>query len=315
MRDGIYALRREFARRAGESSGSMRFMRHLMNRRIGMPVLCGVLFFGAAFCGLASAQNSKGSLDISVHVTATGGRPEPVRQFTLYALTKSFADISNEVDSGANLPTRDQFIDGLKVSAKLKEWMKGHDVMDLTAPDLDKVVKPDDIVNVPEFLAAYQRSNSGGVTVGLPTPKFREADKETSPEKYEKARQDYLMAMKKFIQSHPSTVSGMELELSGVNPKLAWDKMHAEHKRKVTQLSPETAQSKYLAGKADTDLEGHAMISGLPPGNYWLSSLGMDGTSGDRRLRWDVPVTVQAGRATRVDLTNVNGTDLNSANP
>jgi hypothetical protein len=140
-------------------------------------------------------------------------------------------------------------------------------------------------------------------------------DKESSPDKYEKAKQDYFLAMKKFIQSHPSTVAGMELELSGVNPKLAWDRMHVEHKRKVTQLSPEIAQSKYLAGKADTDLDGRAMITGLAPGNYWVSSLGMDGTSGDRRLRWDVVVTVQAGRPTRVDLTNVNGTDLNSSNP
>lgn len=291
-------------------------MRHLMKRKkIGVPLLCGALILGAAFCGSAAAQNSTGSLDISVHVTATGGRPEPVRQFMLYVLTKSFADISNEVDNGASLPTRDKFIDDLKVSAKLKDWMKGHEVMDLTAPDLDKVVTPDDIVSIPEFLEAYQKSNSGGVTTGMPTPKFHEADKETSPEKYEKAKQDYFVAMKKFIQSHPSTVSGMELELAGVNPKLAWDKLHAEHRRKVMQLSPETAQSKYLAGKTDTDLEGHAMITGLRSGNYWLSSLGMDGTSGDRRLRWDVPVTVQAGQATRVDLTNVNGTDLNSANP
>jgi hypothetical protein len=301
------------------SSGSMKFMRHLMNRimdrkHIAVPALCAALLLSGVSERLA-AQNPTGSLDISVHVTATGGRPEPVRQFTLYVLTKSFAAISDEVNGGASLPTREKFIDDLKVSAKLKEWMKSHDVMDLTAPDLDKVVTADDIVSVPEFLEAYQKSNSGGVTTGMPTPKFHEADKETNPDKYEKAKQDFYLAMKKFIQSHPSTVSGMELELSGVNPKLAWDKMHMDHKRKVIQLSPEMAQSKYLAGKADTDLEGHAMITGLAPGNYWLSSLGMDGTSGDRRLRWDVAVTVQPGRPTRVDLTNVNGTDLNSSNP
>ena len=297
------------------SSGRMSFMREPMSRKHIAAGVCAVLLLSGAFAGRAGAQNSTGSLDISVHVTATGGRPEPVRQLTLYVLTKSFAAISDEVNSGTNLPTRDKFIDDLKVSVKLKEWMKSHEVMDLTAPDLDKVVTADDIVSVPEFLEAYQRSNSGGVTMGIPTPKFREVDKESSPDRYEKAKQDYFMAMKKFIQSHPSTVAGMELELSGVNPKLAWDRMHVEHKRKVMQLSPEIAQSKYLAGKADTDLDGRAMITGLAPGNYWVSSLGMDGTSGDRRLRWDVVVTVQAGRPTRVDLTNVNGTDLNSTNP
>ncbi len=148
-------------------------MRHSMRRRnTGVRLLCGVLFLSAALLGRGAAQTSTGSLDISAHVTATGGRPEPVRQLALYVLTKSFADISNEVDNGASLPTRDKFIADLKVSAPLKEWMKNHEVMDLTAPDLDKVVTADDIVSVPEFLDAYQKSNSGGVTVGLPTPKI-----------------------------------------------------------------------------------------------------------------------------------------------
>jgi hypothetical protein len=101
----------------------------------------------------------------------------------------------------------------------------------------------------------------------------------------------------------------MELELSGVNPKLDWDRLQLDHKRRVTQLAPDTAQIKYLAGKMETDLDGHALIAGLPPGNYWVSTLGMDASSGDRHLQWDVPVTVQAGQATHVDLTNLNAWD------
>src|ERR1700681_3691970 len=93
-----------------ESSGRMRFMPHLMNRKqFAARVLCGVLILSGVFCGRAAAQNSAGSLDISAHVTATGGRPEPVRQLTLYVLTKSFAAISDEVNSGADLPTREKF--------------------------------------------------------------------------------------------------------------------------------------------------------------------------------------------------------------
>jgi hypothetical protein len=39
----------------------------------------------------------------------------------------------------------------------------------------------------------------------------------------------------------------------------------------------------------------------------------MDAASGDRRLNWDVPAKVQAGQNTRIDLTNVNGTDAFSS--
>jgi len=259
------------------------------------------------------AQNSTGALDLTARITPTGARPEPVRQFTFYVLSKSYADITAEVDQQDKLPTRDEFISGLKVSSQLKSWLKSHDVMDLTQLDVDKLVTSDDIISIPEFLAAYQRSNSGGVTVGIPSPKFHESDKEANPEKYEKLKQDYMIAMKKFMDAHPGTISGMELELGAVNPKLAWDKLQYDHKNRVAQLSPDIAQSKYLVGKADTDLDGRALIVGLAPGSYWVSSLGMDAASGDRHLRWDVPTSIQASQTTRVNLTNFNAIDINAA--
>ncbi len=263
--------------------------------------------------GQACLAQSKGALELNARITPTAARPEPVRQFTFYVLTKSYADITAEVEQQDKLPTRDEFISKLKVSPELKTWLKNHEVMDLTQLDLDKLVTPDDIIAVPEFLAAYQRSNSGGVTVGLPTPKFREADKEANPEKYEKLKQDYMVAMKKFMEAHPSTISGMELELGAVNPKLAWDKIQVEHKKRVAQLAPEIAEAKYLAAKADTDLEGHAFLSGMAAGNYWVSSLGMDAAAGDRHLAWDVATSIQAGQTTRLNLTNVNATDINAS--
>jgi hypothetical protein len=72
------------------------------------------------------------------------------------------------------------------------------------------------------------------------------------------------------------------------------------------------AQTKYLVGKVDTDLDGHAALAGLPPGNYWISSLNLDADAGDARLRWNVPVAIAAGRTTRIELTNLNATDAHS---
>lgn len=270
----------------------------------------------AALCAKqAESQTATGALEVAAQISPTGGRPEPVREFPLCVLTKSYLEIMKEVEAADPLPTKEQFIEKLKVSPPLKDWMIKHEVMDLTQLDFDKLVTPDEIMAVPEFLAAYQRSNSGGVTAGLPVPKFREADRETNPEKYEKLKQDYFTSLKKFMTAHPSTINGMELELAAVSPKLQWDKMLVDHRRRVAQLAPDTAQSKYLAGRADTDLNGRALLNGLRPGEYWVSSLGVDAASGDRHIHWDVPARIQPGQTTRLTLSNVNGADANSSAP
>ena len=149
-------------------------------------VLCLLILFSR----VSPAQNSAGSLDLTARVTPTGARPEPVRQLTFYVLTRSYADVAQEVAAQDVLPTREDFIKNLKISQELKDWMNAHDIMDLTSPDIDQLIKPDDIIKVPEFLVAYQKSNSGGVTLGIPVPKYRDADKEANPDKYQKQKQE-----------------------------------------------------------------------------------------------------------------------------
>jgi hypothetical protein len=275
------------------------------------------IFFCALACAAnaARAQRNSGTLEFAARITPTAARPEPVRQFTFYVLTKSYAEIVKEVEAQNTVVSRDKFIDGLKLSPELKEWLKGHDVFDLTMPGLDRLVTPDDILHVPEFLLAYQRSNSGGVTSGIPKPKYADADKTANPERYHKQLQEYHAALKKFIENNPSTVSGIELELVGVNPQQQWSQIQAEHRRRVLRLAPEFAQTKYLAGKADTDLDGRASLAGLTPGEYWLSTLNLDANAGDTRLGWDVPITIRAGLSTRVELTNLNAIDTHASAP
>ena len=269
----------------------------------------------ACMTGGAHAQGALGSLDFAARITPTAARPEPVRQFTFYLLTKSYVEIVKEVEAENVIPSRDKFIEDLKLSPELKEWLKAHNVFDLTMPGLDRLVTPDDIIHVPEFLFAYQRSNSGGVTSGIPKPKYADADRTAHPERYNKQLQEYYVALKKFIQTNPSTVSGIELELVGVNPQQQWSQIQADHRRRVLRLAPEFAQTKYLAVKADTDLDGRASVSGLAPGNYWVSTLNLDANAGDTRLAWDVPVAIRAGQTTRIELTNLNAVDLRAAAP
>jgi len=263
----------------------------------------------------AGAQSATGSLDFAARITPTAARPEPVRQFTFFVLTKSYAEIVKEVEGENVIPTREKFIEGLKASPELKEWLKAHEILDLTMPELDRLVTPEDIIHVPEFLLAYQHSNSGGVTSGIPKPRYADADKTAHPDRYNKQLQEYYVALKKFIQNNPSTVSGIELELMGVNPQQQWSQIQSDHRRRIQRMAPEFAQTKYLAAKADTDLDGRAAVSGLAPGEYWVSTLNLDANAGDTRLGWDVPVTIRAGQTTRVDLTNLNALETRASTP
>lgn len=265
-----------------------------------------------AFCLRAQSASATGAVEIVARITPTAARPEPVRQFTFYILTKSYEDVAKEVEAGDELVPRDKFVDQLKVSPELKNWLHAHDTLDLTMPDLDRLLTPDDIVHVPEFLLAYERSNSGGVTKGFPRPKYTQADKKDHPEKYEKLRAEYLAAIRKFLQNNPTTISGVELELEGVNPQRQWAQLHVAHRKRIERLAPEVAQTKYLAAKVDTDLDGHASLTGLPEGKYWISSLNLVVNAGDTRVRWDVPITIQPGQTARIELTNLNAMDMHA---
>lgn len=283
----------------------------MKTRMATLAFLLGSLFISAN--SLAQTVAGTGGLQLTAKITPTAARPEPVRQFTFYILSKSYEAVSKEVEAGDAIPSRDKFIDDLKVSAGLKEWLKAHEILDLTMPGLDKALTADDVLHVPEFLLAYQRANSGGVTNGIPKPKYKDADKTDHPERYEKQKEEYYNALRKFIRVHPETMSGMELELDAVNPQRKWAKIESDHKKHVQHMAPDVAQTKYLVAKADTDLDGRAGVSGLPAGRYWVSSLNLDADAGDTRVRWDVPVAIQPGQTTRVELNNLNATDARAA--
>lgn len=299
-------------------------LRFAMRPFVSPTLWVGVFLSAAApFVSGAAAQTdpngparaAAGALEFTARITPTAARPEPVRQFTFYILTKSYTDIVKEAEEKDPVPARDEFIDSLKVSPELRTWLKAHDTLDLTAPDMDKRLSPDDLLHVPEFLLAYQRSNSGGVTSGFPKPKFTDLDRAQNPEKYDKLREEYLAALMKFLRKHPESMTGIELELDGISPQRKWDALQNARNKRVLRVAPELAQVKFLARRADTDLEGHASISGLPPGDYWISTLNIEANAGDMHVRWDVPVKIEAGQTARVELSNLNTTEVSGANP
>src|ERR1700743_3450550 len=116
----------------------------MRNTLLALGFLFGSLIAG----GAASAQARNGALDLVARITPTAARPEPVRQFTFYVLTKSYEDIIKDVEAGDAPPDRDKFISDLKVSDELKEWLKGHDELDLTSPTLETMLTLADILTV-----------------------------------------------------------------------------------------------------------------------------------------------------------------------
>src|SRR5207244_5914400 len=95
---------------------------------------CGLLVASFSSAGAASAQTATGSLEFVARITPTAARPEPVRQFTFYILTKSYTAIVKEVEEKDPPPARDAFIDSLTVSPELRACLIGPATLGPSAP-------------------------------------------------------------------------------------------------------------------------------------------------------------------------------------
>lgn len=134
-------------------------------------------------CPLSRAQAAgNGSIEFTTYVRAPGGQAEPVREMTFYLLSKSLSDIRKEAEAAEPFTDLDHFISQLGVSPELKIWMTKHHQVDLAGVDFVKELTPDDVINVPEFLTAYNDQNGAAVHSGVPEPKYKNGEKEKDPE-------------------------------------------------------------------------------------------------------------------------------------
>lgn len=247
-----------------------------------------------------------GSIQVTVRITPSTGLAEPVRGLPIYLLSKSYADIRNEADASVPKLDMDQFIDTLTVSKELKNWMKQHHTVTLSGQAFTDSLTPDDILGVPEFLNAYLDRNAGDKASGFPSPKYKESDRIHHPEKYQRAMDDYHAAIRKFIVTNPQSKDGIDLGLDSIDPGHEWLGKVSAHEVEIHRLALDFAQSKYSLVQTVTDDSGHAGFANVAPGNYWLSSLGIEAQVGDTREAWDTSVTVRPGAATQIVLSNFN---------
>lgn len=275
--------------------------------KISPTVFACTLFLIAGVTGpapRAAAQN--GSVQFVAQVTPSAGVDEPVRSFPFYLLSKSYAEIEKEAAAASPTPNMEAFINGLDCSKELKAWMKTNHRVNLEGEAFTKKLKVDDIMDVPEFFTAYVERMSGDQTMGFPKPKYKPEDKVKDPDKYAKQKKQYLDAIRAFFAANPESTSGLDLSLEDVNPGHKWNALNTGNVAQISRETGDLARGKYLVGRAETDMDGHASLRGIPPGNYWLGTLNIEAVAGDARARWDVPVTVRPGQPSYVTLSNSN---------
>jgi hypothetical protein len=231
---------------------------------------------------------------------------EPVREMTFYLLSRSLSDIRKEAEGAEPVLDLDHFIAQLGVSTELKSWMTAHHRVDLAGVDFVKELTPDDVINVPEFLSAYNDQNGAAVHAGVPEPKYKSGEKQKDPEKYKRQREQYRQALRNYIEAHPDLMQGLDAEFRDLNPNQKWMKVQAQQQHRIEQHVMQLAQTRYLIAMAVTNLNGKGAFEGVNAGQYWISNLDTPALSGDLRLLWDVGVSISAAKMVRIELSNLN---------
>jgi len=271
----------------------------------GIVWLAAFLFAGImANVSGAAAQNA--SIEFVAHATPSGGLDEPVRGFPFFLLSKSFVEIEKEAQAAYPKPDMDAFIAKLDVSPALKAWMKKNSWVDLSGDNFTQKLRPDDILGVPEFKTAYMDRNASDQSADFPKPKYKASDETKNPAKFKKLSDDYIAAIRHYIEVNPQSADGLGLNLSDIDPGPKWDSLLGASVAAIHRRTLDLAQANYLVARAETNLQGQGFLRGLAPGTYWLSTLAEPAVVGDARPRWDIPVTLRAGETKYMALSNSN---------
>ena len=255
---------------------------------------------------LAAAAQAPASLEFRVLATPTGGRAEKVMQHGFYLVREKLETIEAQARAATPPPDLAAFVDTLKVSPELKEWMKKNKSVTVQDDDFISSLNPDDVMDVPEFRAAYAARNQAMVGLGFPKRKAKLTDREKNPARWEASEKNYWAQVRSYLILHPESKDGMDEHLLDITAATDWKNRQARYEQEVRQRALQLLHTQYLVAQAETDFEGVARFSGVPAGRYWLTNLWSEARAGDVRLQWEVPVELGAGQSLYLELSNAN---------
>jgi len=281
----------------------MNLLRRCPARALAIPLTLAVML--PLLCGTVHAQT--GTIEFTVIVTPASGHPEPARGQMIYLLRQSFQETRKQAEVEEPKPDLDKFIEGLKLSPELKAWMKKMRTTTVMGGPFHTMLTPDDMIHVPEFLSAYVEANltEQRADVGFPKPKFRPQDKTKKPEKYEQDHKQYYEALRNYYEKNPQSADTIDVYLEKSDHSAEWDRLMDGWRKRVEERAIQDAQTREFLAKVETDLQGRGTFR-VQPGTYWLSTLAGYAVGSDLHLHWNVPLIVEAGLVTRVELSNVN---------
>jgi hypothetical protein len=289
-------------------------VRILYSLVIGSIFIASVIV-GVPYCaGQAAQTGAAGNIDFTAYARPSEGQHEPVRGMEFYLLTKSLSDIRKEVEQTEGIVDLGQFVSQLSVSAELKGWMKKHSRVDLAGTDFTKELTADDIIDVPEFLSAYEEQNGSALHAIIPDPKYKKGEQEKNPEKYKLHKEQYRQALRRYIEANLDSLQGLDADLRDLNPYPRWVHQQSEQQRRLQQRVVQLARTHYVAAVAVTSLSGHATFSNLAPGQYWISNLDTPALAANLRLHWDVGIAVPPAKTASIELSDLNAVETSEQN-
>ena len=255
-----------------------------------------------------AAWAQQATLEITVRAAPVGGRAEFVRGHPFYLLRESLETIEAAAAAETPPPSLEEFADTIDLSDGFRAWVKRTGVTELRGEAFLRAVTDDDLMEVPEFFAAYIDANQSMVGMGFPRPKAKLSDREKKPEKWKKAINEYKAKLRAYVELHPDSREGMDRELIEINPGPAWSRRLQAHRESLRKAMLRLIHSRYLAAEAETDLEGRARFS-APPGRYYVTNLWEPARAGSVRLTWELPIELPAAQSYRFELNNANALD------
>jgi hypothetical protein len=225
-----------------------------------------------------------------------------------YLLRASIEEIEEAARQQEASPDFDAFVDELKVTPELKEWMKKNQTVTIKGDDFLTSLTPDDVLDISEFRAAYIARNLIMVGLGFPKRKAKLTDREKNPEKWAQSEKRYEEELRSYAILHPESFKNMDDHLLDITADVEWRSLEERYEQKVKQtfMRLRLLHSRYLVAQTETDYEGRARFAGLPAGRYWLTNLNRSVRAGDVHLRWEALVELQPGGSHSLELNNAN---------